>query len=229
MKKLLLLPLLLVASCQAAEELTRMEEDITAEQENFLKAHKEKNWPTMLELLQDGVAIPTRFENGGELKMSPLRTEIGLLKILIRNKINDEHQKAGLSIVRLFGQWGITGNTKVYCDENCTKWLHTPFSHMLSSSTLKDCSDFEINIAAIFIAYGDDTQEAKDEALKCEEKALKILMEHNLVHEKTIREKLKNKAKVIDAFFASEKLQELVEQEKALMPDLPAKDVGKTS
>lgn len=226
MKKLLF-AFLLVVSCQAAEELTRMEVDITAEQENFLKAHKEKNWPTILELLQDGVAIPTRFENDGKLEISPLRTEVGLLKILASNKIKDEHQKAGLEIARLFGQWGITGNTKVYCDENCTRWWRTPFNSMLSYPEY--CSDFEINIAAIFIAYGDDTQEAKDEALKCEERDLKISMDHGCGEEKDLPKKLEKKAKEIDTFFGSPKLQELIEQEKALMPDLPTKDVGKTS
>jgi hypothetical protein len=228
MKKLLL-PLLLVASCQAAEDLSGMEVvEITAEQEAFLKAYKENNCAKMVELLQKGVEVPTYKEEGG-LIVQPIRTKVSLLSHLAASFGTKNHE-AGLEITRIFAQQGVTGNTRTSLKEGESD--RTAFYGILREP-LKYITEFQKKMAAVFIAYGDDIKQAKKDALVNKESDLTMNLACKNGGEKdsaqrAIPTELEKKAKDIDTFFRSQKLQELIEKEKVLMPELPAKAAGKT-
>jgi hypothetical protein len=232
MKKLLLV-LLFTAICQAAEELTgteidiaakeltRMEVDITAEQEAFLEAYKEDNYPAMLKLLQKEVKIPTYFENGGKLEIPPAETMNYILRKLTQDKVaksypqpTDEDVKTALEITRILAQRKFTGNTRVYCKNG--KWLRTPFDAILShceyaNKPLK-------NMAAIFIAYGDNKEQAKKEHL--DNRMSDIERSSTYSDNKEIQKIFKKTANYINTFFESPELQELIEKERALIYSL---------
>jgi hypothetical protein len=50
-----------------------------------------------------------------------------------------------------------------------------------------------------------------------------------MLQKKAVVKKLEEKANDIDTLFKSQELQKLIEKERALMPELPAKAAGKTS
>jgi hypothetical protein len=253
MKKLLF-SLLLVATCQAAEdtpkksnnheasalnmkkwkekvradlnrtpkknkELTRMEVDIAAEQKKFITAYEKNDYSTLLQLLEDRIKIPIWVQKDINLEISPTTTMVRMLNHLAISKNNIKHslginELEGIEITRILAQQGVTGNTRAY-DKEGKKWHRTPFWCLLHSC--KKSNLFAKNMAAIFLAYGDDPKQAKEEALAYEREDSRIIQ----------KEKLEEQENAIDAFFASKKLQELIEREKAFRDACKQKISGK--
>jgi hypothetical protein len=226
MKKLLLLPLLLVATCQAAKELTGAEVvDITAKQETLLKSYKEKNWEKFAQLLKEGVEIPTKFEEEGTLEIPPLQTMVHILNhfALIGAEAENDHyqaspakETAALEITRIFAQkYNVTGNTRAYFSNGKT-WRRTPFYHHLKWGKH---DHFKKRIIAVFLAYGDSAKQAITETVACQKHDLELdsgYKQGNEKAEQAISKQCNIFQREIECFLNSTDFEELVARERLL-------------